>query len=81
MLAVLLPALFAGPTYGKAVKKIAKDISDGQANCSNIAEESLANIRTVKAFATEERECMDYWSKCQYVYDRAFVKSIYYGGF
>jgi len=81
MLAILTPALVAGPLYGKFRRRIAKEISDGQAACSNVAEESLANIRTVKAFATEERECVDYWDKCLYVYDRAKLAALYYGAF
>jgi ABC-type multidrug transport system fused ATPase/permease subunit len=65
---VMLPTLFAGPIYGKFMKKISKSISDGKAAASNVAEEAFSNIRTVKAFATEDRECNAYAEKNDFIY-------------
>lgn len=59
-IAVMLPTLCAGPIYGSFMRRIMKDISDGKAEASNVAEEAFSNIRTVKAFATEDRECLAY---------------------
>ena len=67
-LAVMLPTLFAGPMYGKFVRGIRKEISDGKAEASNVAEEAFSNIRTVKAFATEDAECVSYQKKNDYIY-------------
>ena len=60
LIATMVPTMFFTPAYGRFAKQIRKDISDGQAASSNVAEEAIANIRTVKAFATEEVECNDY---------------------
>jgi len=70
-LAVMMPTLFAGPIYGKFMKRVSKNISDGKAEASNVAEEAFSNIRTVKAFATEDRECMTYAEKNNYIYEQA----------
>ena len=53
-LAVMVPGLVFMPIYGKFVAKIAKNITNGNAEANIIAEESFSNIRTVKSFATED---------------------------
>jgi len=68
---VMIPTLFAGPIYGRFMKRIMKEISDGKAGASNVAEEAFSNIRTVKAFATEDRECLAYAEKNNYIYGKA----------
>ena len=78
---VMLPTLCFGPIYGRFMKKINKDISDGKAAASNVAEEAFSNIRTVKAFATEDTECINYQKKNDYVYKRAKAAAMCYGVF
>lgn len=56
-LGIMLPTMFFGPVYGRAMRKLQKEISDGKAAASALAEEAFSNVRTVKAFATEDREC------------------------
>lgn len=56
-LAIMLPSMLTGPVYGRAMKRLQKEISDHKAEASTVAEEAFSNIRTVKAFATEDREC------------------------
>lgn len=56
-LAIMVPGMTSGPMYGRYIRKIMKEISDVKAESSAIAEEAFSNIRTVKAFATEDREC------------------------
>mmetsp|Transcript_17902 Transcript_17902/g.27686 ORF Transcript_17902/g.27686 Transcript_17902/m.27686 type:complete len:82 (+) Transcript_17902:666-911(+) len=67
-LGVMLPTMFFGPVYGRFMRKVNKDISDGKARASNIAEEAFSNIRTVKAFATEDVECVAYAKENDYVF-------------
>jgi ABC-type multidrug transport system fused ATPase/permease subunit len=62
-LGIMLPSMLFGPVYGKFMRKINKSISDEKAAAANIAEEAFSNIRTVKAFATEDVECLAYASK------------------
>lgn len=68
ILALMTPTMVFGPIYGKFMKRIMKDISDGKAAASNVAEEAFSNIRTVKAFATEDRECLTYENKNNYIF-------------
>lgn len=78
---VMLPTLCAGPIYGRFMRKMMKDISDGKAEASNVAEEAFSNIRTVKAFATEDRECLAYQVKNDYIYSKAACQAMGYGAF
>lgn len=80
-LGIMLPTMFFGPIYGKAMRRIRKEISDRQAESSNVAEEAFSNIRTVKAFATEDRECNEYSVKNDAVYVKAREAALYYGFF
>lgn len=54
MFVILLPMLIIVPNIGRYFKKIQKEISDEQAKLSEISEESFSNIRTIKAFASED---------------------------
>jgi ATP-binding cassette subfamily B protein len=80
-LGIMLPTTIMGPMYGKFVKRIRKEISDAKAASSNVAEEAIANIRTVKAFATEELECTEYQKKNDIIYAKAKHQAFWYGGF
>lgn len=78
---VMLPTMFFGPIYGKFMRKINKTISDGKAEASSIAEEAFVNIRTVKAFATEDSECKAYAAKNDFVFINAKKAAMAYGLF
>lgn len=80
-LGIMLPTMFFGPIYGKAMRRIRKEISDNQADASNVAEEAFSNIRTVKAFATEDRECNEYSLRNEKVFLKAKEQALYYGFF
>lgn len=79
--AILAPIFCMTPIYGKFIKKINKDISDGKAASSNVAEEAMSNIRTVKAFSTEDHECKKYEDRNEYIYKRAKDAARCYGFF
>jgi len=53
---IILPTIIIGPVYGNYIRKINKKVSDAKAACSEICQEVFSNIRTVKAFATEDYE-------------------------
>jgi ATP-binding cassette subfamily B (MDR/TAP) protein 9 len=59
-LGVLIPVIVFGAIYGKRVKELQKDIQKKKASCSEVAEESFANIRTVKSFSNEADEMKKY---------------------
>lgn len=60
MVVLLMPAMIFLPLYTNFNRTIHKKISDQKAAATNVSEESLGNIRTVKAFATEDYECRRY---------------------
>ncbi len=60
MLAVVpLVAIIAG-VYGRLLRRGSKDVQDALARTSEVAEETLAGIRTVRAFARESTEVQRY---------------------
>ena len=80
-LAIMIPGLASGPCYGRRIKVLYKLISDEKAKATSIAEEAFSNIRTVKAFATEDRECNMYSETNNEVFKYARKAAIAYGLF
>lgn len=60
MLAVVPAIAIGAVTYGKRVRRLARAVQDKLAEASATAEESIANLRTVRAFAAEGRETRHY---------------------
>ena len=56
MIASIVPVIVFSVFYGSMMKKTQKIIQDEKAKISNQAEETFSNVRTVKAFATEQEE-------------------------
>jgi ATP-binding cassette subfamily B protein len=56
MLAVVPPVALGAVAYGRRVRRLARDVQDAVARSNEVAEEALAGIRTVRAFAAEEAE-------------------------
>jgi len=80
-LALMFPTMIWGPIYGRGMRAVHKEISDAKAESSNVAEEAFSNIRTVKAFANEDRECADYFEKNEKIFTLAKRAACYYGCF
>jgi len=47
-------------SYGRVLKKLSTKYSDALGNASDVAQQSVANIRTVRSFAAEEVESLKY---------------------
>lgn len=60
---IILPMIIIGPLYGGYLRKINKKISDAKAESTDICQEVFSNIRTVKAFATENFESIRFGLK------------------
>jgi ATP-binding cassette subfamily B protein len=60
MLSVVPPVALGAVAYGRRVRKLSRDVQDTLAKSSEIAEESLAGIRTVRSFAAEPSEVARY---------------------
>ncbi len=60
MLSVVPPVALGAVAYGRHIRKLSRDVQDTLAKSSEIAEESLAGIRTVRSFAAEPSEVARY---------------------
>ena len=80
-IAAILPVIAYALIYGRKMRSLQKAIQDNKAIISTIAEESFANIRTVKAFANEIDESKRFLKGNLGVYKQGLIKSTYYGGF
>ncbi|XP_054262814.1 ATP-binding cassette sub-family B member 10, mitochondrial isoform X2 [Macrosteles quadrilineatus] len=82
-LAIVPPIAAMAIVYGRFVRKITKNVQDSLAEATQVAEERIGNIRTVKAFSQEEREMLTYSDRMQHVLDlatkEALARGIFYG--
>lgn len=60
MLAVVPPVALGAVAYGRRVRKLSRDVQDALARSSEVAEEVISGIRTVRAFASERGEAKRY---------------------
>jgi len=68
MLAVV-PAIAVGAViYGRRIRKLSKEVQDALAAASEVAEETISGIRTVRSFAAEKAEAKRYSEKVQQSY-------------
>jgi ATP-binding cassette subfamily B protein len=57
----VVPAVALGAViYGRRVRKLAREVQDALATAGEVAEESIAGLRTVRSFAAEEKEATRY---------------------
>ncbi|XP_061172212.1 ATP-binding cassette sub-family B member 10, mitochondrial-like [Saccostrea echinata] len=67
VICVVPPLMLVSRYYGSYQKKITKNVQDSLANATQVAEERISNIRTVRAFAQENKEIENYNSKIEHV--------------
>jgi ABC transporter fused permease/ATP-binding protein len=60
MLVIVPPVAIGAVAYGRRVRKLSKEVQDSLARSSEVAEESLSGIRTVRSFAAEAAEVTRY---------------------
>ncbi|HLL01892.1 MAG TPA: ABC transporter transmembrane domain-containing protein [Myxococcaceae bacterium] len=60
MLAVVPPVAIGAVIYGRRVRKLSKEVQDALAYSSEVAQESLSGVRTVRSFAAEKTEVERY---------------------
>lgn len=82
-LMVVPPVAGLAVFYGRFVRRITKSVQDTLAEATNVAEERIGNIRTVKAFSQEQAEMKRYTTKVQNVLElakrEAWARGIFYG--
>ena len=60
MLSVVPAVAMGAVIYGRRVRRLARDVQDALAAAGEIAEESIAGLRTVRSFDAEEKEAARY---------------------
>lgn len=69
--------------YGRYVRKITKRVQDTLADSTKIAEERIANVKTVKMFGHESREMQTYdhsiLNVLRIAYKEAKARALFYG--
>lgn len=80
-LCIVPPVAGMAILYGRFIRKLTTKVQDSLANATQVAEERIANIRTVKAFSKEEREMGVYSEKMEKVLSLAMTESLARGVF
>jgi ATP-binding cassette subfamily B protein len=62
MLLVVPPVAVGAVLYGRRVRGLSRDVQDALATSSEVAEETISGMRTVRSFAAEESEVARYAS-------------------
>lgn len=75
MLAVMFPLFFYAKCAGTFFRTIMKKISDASAKVSEISQECFGNIRTVKAFGTEDYQTQINMKKLAILYEEEKKKA------
>ena len=71
-LAIVPPVGVLSVGYGRFVRKITQRVQDSLAAATQVAEERIANIRTVRAFGQETREFERYNEKIKQLMELAY---------
>ena len=69
MLAVVPPVALGAVIYGRMVRRYSKRAQDALARASEVAEESIGAIRTVRSFAAENRTSERYRARVEDAFD------------
>ncbi|KAK0043502.1 ATP-binding cassette sub-family B member 10 mitochondrial [Biomphalaria pfeifferi] len=80
---IVPPVAVGSIIYGRYLRKITKKVQDSLANATQVAEERIATIRTVRAFAHEDKECKMYNDSIDQVlqlsYKESLARAIFWG--
>jgi len=68
MLAVVPAVAVGAVVYGRRIRKLSREVQDALAGASEVAEEAISGIRTVRSFAAEKTEGERYAGKVRHSY-------------
>ena len=71
MLVVVPPIAIGAAIAGRLVRRLSKKVQDALARAGEVAEETISGIRTVRAFAQEQRESKRYTAQVMRSFDYA----------
>ncbi|XP_060068390.1 ATP-binding cassette sub-family B member 10, mitochondrial-like [Ylistrum balloti] len=82
-LCIVPPIVMMSRFYGQYMRNITKKVQDSLASATQVAEERISNIRTVRSFAQEKREVNAYDEKIDHIlmlsYKEALARGIFWG--
>ncbi len=81
MLLVVPPVSLGAVYYGRRLRRLAREVQDALAKASEVAQETLSGIRTVRAFAAEATETARYDASVQESYRLARKRIVLSGTF
>lgn len=81
MLAVVPPVAIGAVLYGRRVRALSRDVQDALAAASDVAEETIGGVRTVRSFAAEEAEAARYASAVERSFTIARKRAVVGGVF
>ncbi|XP_038073870.1 ATP-binding cassette sub-family B member 10, mitochondrial-like [Patiria miniata] len=81
VISIVPPVAVIAVVYGRFLRSISKQVQDALAKSTEVAEEKISSVRTVRAFAQENREKRAYSSSVQHVLDLATKESLLWGAF
>ncbi|XP_068628201.1 ATP-binding cassette sub-family B member 10, mitochondrial [Battus philenor] len=80
-LCVVPPVSMLAVIYGRFVRGITRQLQTTLADTSELAEEKISNIKTVKVFSKEQKECESYAQRIENVLTLAYKESLAVGSF
>ncbi|XP_040297722.1 ATP-binding cassette sub-family B member 10, mitochondrial [Bufo bufo] len=81
VLSIVPPLAIVAVIYGRYLRKVSKLTQDSLAEASQLSEERIGNIRTVRAFGKEMLEMKKYDGKVDFVLDLAYKEAFARAGF
>ncbi|XP_063868346.1 ATP-binding cassette sub-family B member 10, mitochondrial-like [Scylla paramamosain] len=82
-LSIVPPVALSAVFYGRYVKNITRKVQDTLAAATQVAEERIGNVRTVRAFGSEAREVERYRARAEEVlqmtYRESFARGVFFG--
>ncbi|CAN2390728.1 ATPase activity [Pristimantis euphronides] len=81
VLSIVPPLAVIGAIYGRYLRKVSKLTQDSLAEATQLSEERIGNIRTVRAFGKEILEMKKYDGKVDYVLNLAYKEAFARAGF
>ncbi|KAM3916509.1 ATP-binding cassette sub-family B member 10, mitochondrial isoform 2-T2 [Leptodactylus fuscus] len=81
VLSIVPPLAIVAVFYGRYLRKVSKLTQDSLAEATQLSEERIGNIRTVRAFGKEMEEMKKYDGKVNYVLDLAYKEAFARAGF
>ncbi|KAH9507216.1 ATP-binding cassette sub- B member 10, mitochondrial [Bulinus truncatus] len=73
---IVPPVAVGAIIYGRYLRKITKRVQNSLADATHVAEERIATIRTVRAFAHEDKECQAYNNCIEKVLQLSYKESL-----